>query len=98
MAQFKCGILPLRIETGRYVKEHPQERFCKLCNDGSIEDEKHFLLSCKYFNSQRETFFRDMNIDRNVQININELMEKNQRQIAKFLDILFKARKQHLYK
>ena len=26
LAQFRCGILPLRIETGRYIGEHPEER------------------------------------------------------------------------
>lgn len=26
LAQFRCGIFPLRIETGRYVNESPEER------------------------------------------------------------------------
>ena len=26
LAQFRCGILPLRIETGRYIGEKPEER------------------------------------------------------------------------
>ena len=46
MAQLRCGILPLRIETGRYVGESPDERLCKLCNGPAIEDEKHVLLNC----------------------------------------------------
>jgi hypothetical protein len=41
MAQFRCGILLLHIENGSYMNEPPQEHFCKLCNNGSIEDE-HF--------------------------------------------------------
>ena len=44
MARLCCGILPLRIETGRCVGESPDERLCKLCNGPDIEDEKHFLL------------------------------------------------------
>ena len=26
MAKFRCGILPIRIETGRYIGEHDGER------------------------------------------------------------------------
>ena len=34
LAQFRCGILPLRIETGRYVGEKPEERLCKVFQSG----------------------------------------------------------------
>ena len=30
LAQFRCGILPLRIETGRYIGEKPNERLQNL--------------------------------------------------------------------
>ena len=56
MAQLRCGILPLRIETGRFVGESPDERLCKLCNGPAIEDEKHFLLNCSFFNDIRNHF------------------------------------------
>ena len=57
LAQFRLGILPLEIETGRYTpiydkntklnkKRHPSERICTLCNIGLCEDELHFLLIC----------------------------------------------------
>jgi hypothetical protein len=44
LAQLRCGILPLRIETGRYVGEAPEQRLCKLCITASVEDEMHFVL------------------------------------------------------
>lgn len=31
MAQFRCGVLPLRVETGRYRNEPLQERCYVLC-------------------------------------------------------------------
>lgn len=30
LAQFRCGIKPLRIETGRYLSEPVEERICTL--------------------------------------------------------------------
>ncbi|XP_050392671.1 uncharacterized protein LOC126811173 isoform X1 [Patella vulgata] len=44
LAQFRCGILPLRIETGRYTSQKIEDRLCVMCHSGSIEDEWHFLL------------------------------------------------------
>ena len=32
LAQFRCGILPLRIETGRYHGEPVEDTLCKLCS------------------------------------------------------------------
>ena len=43
LAQFCCGILPVRIETGRFVGERPVERLCKLCDLNVPEDERHFF-------------------------------------------------------
>jgi hypothetical protein len=68
LAQFRCGILPLRIETGRFINildEHtgmlrrllPEERLCQICNMGKIEDEFHFLCKCpKYEDIRKELF------------------------------------------
>ena len=46
VAQFRCGILPLRIETGRYINESVNERLCKFCSSNAVEDEMHFLIYC----------------------------------------------------
>ena len=54
MAQFRCGVLPLRVETGRFVGEQVTERLCKLCNRGCVEDETHFLLNCQCYTNIRE--------------------------------------------
>ena len=59
LARFRLGILPIRIETGRY--ERPKipaaERICQICNSNVVEDETHFLLFCPRFNALRETLF-----------------------------------------
>ena len=57
LAQFRCGILPLRVETGRYVGEKPEERLCKICDSQQIEDETHFLLHCPFYSVLRDNLF-----------------------------------------
>ena len=53
LLRFRISCHQLRIEIGRYL--HPplpaQERICLFCNDGSIEDEKHFMLSCTLYSN-----------------------------------------------
>jgi hypothetical protein len=44
-AKFRCGVAPLRIETGRYENKNVNERVCFICHE-QIEDEKHVLLNC----------------------------------------------------
>ena len=44
-AQFRCGILPLEIEVGRYQDISLPERTCQVCGQ-AVEDEIHFLLTC----------------------------------------------------
>ena len=58
MFQSRTGILPLEIETGRYVpildnkkmntnrQRTANERLCKLCRINAIENEYHFLCVC----------------------------------------------------
>jgi len=50
MAQFRCRILPLRLETGRFVGEQEYQRICKMCDSGQVENELHFLLDCQFYN------------------------------------------------
>ena len=53
LSQLRYGILPLRIETGRFVNEKHHERLCTLCNSNLVEDTEHFLFHCKLYDSYR---------------------------------------------
>ena len=44
-AKFRCGVAPLRIETGRYENLRLNERMCSVCS-GEVEDEAHVLFWC----------------------------------------------------
>ncbi len=41
LAQLRCGILPLHIETGRWYGVKEENRLCKACNNNQIENEYH---------------------------------------------------------
>ena len=57
LAQFRAGILPLSIEVGRYRNIPLEERLCTLCDDNVVEDEIHFLCSCKLYKEARDVLF-----------------------------------------
>ena len=56
-ASLRCGVAPLRIETGRHCGLAVDERLCQLCQDGSIEDEMHFLINCSSHTHIRDILF-----------------------------------------
>ena len=56
-AQFRCGILPLQIEVGRFRNLQLHERICPICNS-DVEDEIHFLCQCSLYNHLRASLFQ----------------------------------------
>ena len=53
LAKFRCGVAPLRLETGRYENVPLHERFCFNC-DNCIESESHVLFECPLYESIRK--------------------------------------------
>ena len=103
VAQLRLGILPLRLETGRFLDEKVEERTCKLCNSGAVEDEMHFLFSCNTYNDIRQRFYNLMN-DKHKDFlllsNINKLtlmFDKSVIQFAKYLKEIFMLRRNTIY-
>ena len=56
IAQIRCGILPLHIETGRWININVEERTCKVCNQDIVEDETHFIFNCPKYSYERAEF------------------------------------------
>ena len=54
-AQFRCGILPLRVETRRYSGLSLHERTCAICTSNAMEDEIHFLFNCSCYQDLIQT-------------------------------------------
>jgi hypothetical protein len=61
LCKFRCGVAPIRIETGRYERLNVTDRICNICDnhDNEIEDEKHVIMKCTLYNDLRETLFSD---------------------------------------
>ena len=73
LSQFRAGILPLRIETGRFhVKSdieignvrhlQVEECTCKIRNSQEIENVFHFLLVCPAYNNYRANLFDSITV------------------------------------
>ena len=81
MSQFRTGILPLEIETGRYVPifdknlKKNRMRICKLCRLNVIENGYHFLCVCPVYNSRRTILFEEIEL-RHVHLHTLSLSDK----------------------
>ena len=56
ISQFRCGTLPLKVETGRFTQIPLELRLCLLCDNDSVEDECHFFFDCNYYHNYRQNF------------------------------------------
>ena len=95
LAQLHMGILPLNIETGGYIQKELNERLCLLCNQNSIEDEHHFLLSCLVENATCDNLCklipRFNHLIPNEQLCI--LMNLKSKYLANFIESIWNKRK-----
>ena len=49
--KFRCGVAPIRIETGWYKHLSVDERWCPFCNN--VEDEGQVLFNCHLYEDIR---------------------------------------------
>ena len=77
LAKLRLGILPIRLESGRY--ERPPlsvtDRICKQCALGEVENEEHFMLVCPKHSFRRNILYSKIEnkIDFNCMNNIEKL-------------------------
>ena len=57
LSKLRLGILPIRLETGRYLRPVLPEaqRLC-YCNSGEVESESHVLFICQKYDRLREAW------------------------------------------
>ena len=60
LAQLRSGILPIAIETGRWIGTLPSERLCFVCNTDVVENETHFLFTCSAYQQERQSLYSDI--------------------------------------
>ncbi len=103
IAQFRMGVLPLAIETGRFRSISLEERLCVLCDVNVIEDEKHFLCNCKLYEDIRQTMYD--NVSQNYQLfptlNVDEkfhfLVMNEWKEMGVYLQCAWERRNSILY-
>ena len=61
LLQLRAGCLPIEIELGRYFQIPRNERLCKQCTSGTVENEKHFLFHCTRYSDIRHDLTREIN-------------------------------------
>ena len=101
LTQLKFGILPLKIETDRYQGVPLEERTCKICDSGMVEDEIHFMFQCNALNEHRTHAIENLNLHLNQTNDIQQLAilldESNILSCGKFIETLYRARQNLIY-
>ena len=103
LAQFRGGILPLHVETGRWQNIPWEERTCKLCNQNCVEDEFHFLCNCDLYIAHRNSLF-DKVTGKNLEFatlstedKFLYLLKFENREVARYLERAYDMRKTCIY-
>lgn len=97
LAQFRCGVFSIRIETGRIRGEEVNDRLCIRC---SVE---HILLHCTSYSKLRTEFFTSIGFNNRL-LNMSDsdctgfLLSNFPRQTAKLVYSAFMCRQSILYK
>ena len=104
VAKLRCGILKLKIETGRFINLPLNERICELCDTGDVEDEKHFVCICPRYSNERRAFYETLsNIDPSfsrldsTHDVFNYIVKNVDKTIAKFVLRIWNLRTNFLY-
>ena len=93
ISKLRLGILPLRIETARYLRPIlPENQRVCYCNSGEVESEYYVLFICKMYNSLRKSWlekifipdnFRYLSKSEKLKLVLNR--PENVRQTAQYL-------------
>ena len=67
----------LEIEVGRWNKVKREERVCKFCQLGKVENESHFLFECPKYTLKRITLYQFINEKLNIDMQIEQDQLKN---------------------
>ena len=61
-AKFRCGVAPIRIETGRYGANRvpPEARLCMQCS--RIEDKFHVIMQCPLYDDVRSSCLNSIHV------------------------------------
>ncbi len=105
LSQFRMGVLPLSIETGRFQNIPIEYRLCVLCDDNVCESESHFLFYCKFYQELRSQLLLRVQVEYPLFIYLEDehkltilMSDTFIRETGKYLCNAFQKRRNTLYK
>ena len=105
VAKLKSGILPLRLETGRYKGMNREGRLCQVCDRNKVEDEVHFLFVCKKLKKTRKPYVKKIRnefpfLRKTDHLDMLKIMLDSQhiQEFSVWLENMYLARREILYK
>ena len=104
IAQFRFGILPPNIETGRFRNQPVEDRLCTLCEFDEIGDECHFLFKCSLYNDSRNDWIRNITdktpdfVEMDTTTKFKVIFAVHHRITAKFILRSYNVRKENLFR
>ena len=91
--KLRGGTAPLQVEMGRWRGVKREERTCKECNSGEVEDVIHWLLRCLTWNSQRQPLMKMIQPSQDDAITTARILTQacHNHQLIAQLSIIWKA-------
>ena len=77
LTKARLGFLKLEYVRGIWFKIPHNERVCKICDSGEIEDIYHFIVKCSAYENERRRFLTDYIPNYNYLITIFQSCDKN---------------------
>ncbi len=103
LAKLKCGVLPLKLEIGRYRNTPIENRLCIICDGNVLDDEIHFLYGCPGLSNVRNDFEGRVILplaleDRQLlDILKDNLTDENIKAFGEFVEAMFERRRDLMY-
>ena len=103
ISKFKCGVLPIALETGRWTDVKEEKRLCIICPGKHVETEDHFLTVCPALKHTRDLNFGRLNAIRDISSKkgIDKMKEMFKPDLikatARMIEEMFDTRKSLMY-
>ena len=104
LTKLKLGILPLKIESGRWKDTPLEYRKCQICKDHTLENEYHFILNCDALSDICTEYFVELHDKIGIRPGVDEgdlvqqVLVKDALKISgRFLERMYLKRRELLY-
>ncbi len=100
ISQLRLGILPIRIETGRFSGLNEADRSCQVCDERHVENEAHFMFHCNFYEGYRNELETGIGADfRNLSTTEKfNLVFQHPYKLGRYIQKAFQKRREQLYK